>query len=532
MKYAPIALFVYNRPWHTEQTLKALAENDLADESILYIFSDGPKHLALDKDVVKIEQVRELIRSKKWCEKVEIIESEHNKGLADSIVDGITDVINKYGNVIVLEDDLVTRKGFLRFMNEALKLYEYEEKVMQIAGYIYGTPKRSRNQTTHFLKILGCNGWGTWKRSWDHYVHDPDVLLSRLKKQNIIPKKFDIEGGAHFYKQLKANQKGDIYTWAVRWYASWLTAGGYSLFPHRSLLTNIGHDGSGVHGSAEFYNGETVDYIPVKRQKINENIALRKEIDQIWRKGRGLTLKKKLRTIIGRIKKKVYVAPLMVLIKLIRKIIQLAVPELRDLTPSIAQRVGLRSTAHNSNISKKAKIYAPYHINNSMIGAYTYIMPNNWISMANIGKFCSIGPGLTCGGGIHPTTGISTSPMFYSTKKQVGFTFSRTDKIVERKTVKIGNDVFIGMNVTILDGVTIGDGAVIGAGAVVSKDIPPYAIAVGNPIKVIRYRFSDQVIEKLLKIKWWDFDETKLQDVERYCFDVETFIAKHKNWTD
>ena len=149
--------------------------------------------------------------------------------------------------------------------------------------------------------------------------------------------------------------------------------------------------------------------------------------------------------------------------------------------------------------------------------------------MTKIGKFCSIGPNFFCGWGVHPTNGISTSPMFYSTKKQNGITLSLEDKIDERKQIIIGNDVFIGANVTILDGITIGDGAVIGAGAVVSKDIPPYAVAVGCPIKVLRFRFEDDVIMKLQRIKWFDFDEEKLRDVERLFFNVNEFIEKYED---
>ena len=117
--------------------------------------------------------------------------------------------------------------------------------------------------------------------------------------------------------------------------------------------------------------------------------------------------------------------------------------------------------------------------------------------------------------------------MFYSTLKQNGTSFSSTNKIEERKLIIIGNDVFIGANVTILDGVTIGDGAVIGAGAVVSKDIPAYAIAVGCPIQIIKYRFSEEQIEKLLKIKWWDFNSEKIKEVEKYFFDINEFIDKN-----
>ncbi|MBX2931832.1 MAG: CatB-related O-acetyltransferase [Chitinophagaceae bacterium] len=187
----------------------------------------------------------------------------------------------------------------------------------------------------------------------------------------------------------------------------------------------------------------------------------------------------------------------------------------------------IESKIENLFIGNNVKLYEPYKLFDVIVGQYTYIAQNATISKARIGKFCSIGPNFLCGWGVHPTNGISTAPMFYSALKQNGMTLSSINKIEERKTIYIGNDVFIGMNVTVLDGVTIGDGAIIGAGAVVSKDIPPYAIAVGSSIKIIKYRFSEGQIEKLLKIKWWDFDEDKLQDIEKYFFDVDAFINKY-----
>lgn len=180
---------------------------------------------------------------------------------------------------------------------------------------------------------------------------------------------------------------------------------------------------------------------------------------------------------------------------------------------------------------KNVKIFTPSWIYDTIIGDYTYIATNAHISQTNIGKFCSIGPNLVCGWGIHPTYGISTHPMFYSTMKQNGMTLSTTNKVEERKKIEIGNDVFIGANVTILDGITIGDGAVIGAGAVVSKDIPPYAVAVGCPIRIIKYRFTKENIDKLKKIRWWDFDENKLKEVEVGEFEPEQFIINQTTYT-
>ena len=180
----------------------------------------------------------------------------------------------------------------------------------------------------------------------------------------------------------------------------------------------------------------------------------------------------------------------------------------------------------NSYIGKECKIYPKARLTNSIIGNYTYIAENSTISNTTIGKFCSIGPNLIAGWGIHPTKGISTHPMFYSTRKQNGMTLSTINKIDEILPIYIGNDVFIGLNVIILDGVKIGDGAVIGAGAVVSKNIPPYAIAVGCPIKIKSYRFNEVIIDKLLKIKWWEFKENDLSLIEKHIFEVEAFLEK------
>ncbi|MBP1639425.1 MAG: acetyltransferase (isoleucine patch superfamily) [Bacteroidetes bacterium] len=209
------------------------------------------------------------------------------------------------------------------------------------------------------------------------------------------------------------------------------------------------------------------------------------------------------------------------------KLLKFIIPEIKILRQNLNWDFISYSLSENK-IGKTVNIGIPAHISNASIGDYSYIAINSWISLTEIGKFCSIGPNFLCGWGIHPTNGISTSPMFYSTLKQNGMTLSAENKIEERKTIKIGNDVFIGANVTVLDGITIGDGAVIGAGSVVSKDIPPYAIAVGSPIRIIRYRFNQNQIENLSKIKWWNFDINQLKEVENDFFQVEDFIRKYK----
>lgn len=183
----------------------------------------------------------------------------------------------------------------------------------------------------------------------------------------------------------------------------------------------------------------------------------------------------------------------------------------------------------NCEISTKTKLNSPCHLNTVKIDDYTYLAQNSWISHTAIGRFCSIGPNFFCGWGVHPINAISTSPMFYSTRKQNGYTLCEKDKLIERKQIIIGNDVFIGANVTILDGISIGDGAIIGANSIVNKDVAPYSIVGGCPAKLIRYRFNEEQIEKLLTLKWWNWNFEKLKVIEKSIFDIDTFLKKNYN---
>lgn len=186
-----------------------------------------------------------------------------------------------------------------------------------------------------------------------------------------------------------------------------------------------------------------------------------------------------------------------------------------------------KSEKNNTIVADNARIYAPFFLHGVEIGEYSYIAKNSNITNCTIGKFCSIGPNFCCGLGIHPTGGISTSPMFYSPSKVNGSSLVQQPKVEESRHTLIGNDVFIGANVTLLDGVTIGDGAVIGAGAVVSKDIPPYAIAVGSPIRIIRYRMTEEQIAAMQRIQWWNWEDDRLQEVEKMFEDIDGFIARY-----
>lgn len=525
MSLAPIVLFAYNRPEHTLQTLQALSQNDLADKSILYIYADGPKKDANNETILLIEKVRRIIKSRNWCGQVNIIESLENKGLANSIIEGVTNVVNKHGKIIVLEDDIVTAPGFLRFMNRALDVYESNEKVMHISGFMY--PNEKTLPDTFFFNVPLCWGWATWASAWKSLNTDVEFLVNYFEKANRW-EEFNKFGDKHLERQLRENLSKRMHTWFIKWHASILINEGYCLFPGRSLVNNIGFDNSGVHcDSTDIFENKNLDQnilvepIPLEEYGVADKIIknLYKEIsvnkNSLFKKIKNSAL------MAGAIATRPFR-------KVFRKIIVKLIPELQVLENDQASLATIRSSSKRSRIGKHVRLSDPYRLLHVNIGDYSYVGSNCNISFAEIGKFVSIGPNFLCGWGIHPINGISTHPMFYSVEKQNGMTLSDRNKIQERKNIYIGNDVFIGANVTILDGVTIGDGAVIGAGAVVSKNIPPYAVAVGAPIRIIKYRFTEEQIEDLLEIKWWDFEEERLKEIEQQFFELDDFINSNK----
>jgi GT2 family glycosyltransferase len=247
--FAPIALFVYNRPEHTRRTIKFLQQNLLAEESRLYIFSDAAKDLNNESLVA---EVRDVIRTFDGFKHIEIIERQRNLGLANSIIDGVSRLVKDYGKVIVFEDDLISSMYTLTYFNDALNRYQNEDKVMHIGAYMY--PLKEENlPETFFYRAATSWGWATWDRAWKHFEPDIDLIISRFDQEK--KHQFSIEGTMNFWKQIQEFKSGKNNSWAIRWYASIFLRGGLTLNPSNSLINNIGHDGSGIHsGMNDIYH--------------------------------------------------------------------------------------------------------------------------------------------------------------------------------------------------------------------------------------------------------------------------------------
>lgn len=249
MPFAPILLFVYNRPEHVKRTLAALEQNILAKESELFIYSDAARS---PQDEASVAEVRKIIRTAlPFFKQVNIIERETNWGLARSIIDGVTTQINRYERVIVLEDDLIVAPYFLKFMNDALDTYQHEEKVGHIQACDF--TQDASLPDTFLIKWTGSWGWATWKRAWKYFNPDGKALLEELQRRKLTYT-FDFNGKYGYTRMLRRQTEGKNNSWAIRWNASLFLNDILSLNVGKSLVQNEGFDGSGTNcGGGNLY---------------------------------------------------------------------------------------------------------------------------------------------------------------------------------------------------------------------------------------------------------------------------------------
>lgn len=278
--YAPIALFTYNRADKTKRAVESLLQNIEAKNSDLFVFSDGPK---TPEKKAGVEENRKYIHTILGFNSVHIIEREKNWGLANSLIAGITEVINKYGKVIVVEDDLILSPYFLQFMNDGLEKYKDDDRVSSISGFIPNV--KEELPETFFLRFFHCWGWATWNRAWKLLNNDVKYLLRKLRFKS---HDFSLDGSMGSYGILYCQKVELVDSWYIRLYASFYLKGKLTLYPGKPMVENSGLDGSGTHcrkpeRSTNIVHAEVVP-IQIEDIEVSENVYARECIARTFKR--------------------------------------------------------------------------------------------------------------------------------------------------------------------------------------------------------------------------------------------------------
>lgn len=258
--FAPVVLFVYNRPEHTKNILDSLALNEEAGDTTLYVYSDGPKDGTTNEGLSKIKKVREIVADEFRFKQVKLIIREKNLGLSPSIISGVSEVIERHGSVIVLEDDLIVSRYFLKYMNEALKAYENVANVGQIGACNFFACSQ-KYPPYFFTSVSDCLGWATWKDRWQHFNAN-GVHLMELIKRHKLEYLFNVHGSYDMIGALNNQINGVSSSWSVRWQAVCLLNNWLTLYPNPSHTNHIGSTDY-THATANIIPPLVKDYIPV-----------------------------------------------------------------------------------------------------------------------------------------------------------------------------------------------------------------------------------------------------------------------------
>jgi hypothetical protein len=241
---APVVIFAYRRPEHLRRTLQSLVQCSGFENSPLILYGDGPKDEGEQPGIEATRRVAQEILG----DRAEYRFSDVNLGLSQSVIRGVTEASNRFGRVIVLEDDLEVAPDFLVYMNAALNRYAGDPSVFQISGYMFDVPEFARRRAAVFLPLTVSWGWATWKRAWDRF--DPGATgWERLLADEKLRRKFDLAGTYGYSTMLVRQMTGLGDSWAVRWYWTAFINDGLTVFPPASRVRNTGFDGSGTHGS-------------------------------------------------------------------------------------------------------------------------------------------------------------------------------------------------------------------------------------------------------------------------------------------
>ena len=509
-KLAPIVLFVYNRVNHTRKTIKALRENQLADESYLYIYSDAPK---TENEKDSVDLVRKYIHTITGFKEIIIIKREKNWGLADSIIDGVSSVVNKFGKVIVLEDDLITSPNFLKFMNDSLSLYEKEHKVYSITGYSHINNSYDIKKS-YFLKLTSSWSWATWSDRWNKFRRDDKDLEEIIKSSNSQKRLFNFDDSLDYINMARLQLNKTINSWAIYWYLSVFKQNGLTLYPQKKLVKNIGLDGSGIHC---LYSSHE-DYLENFEHKFTDDIEESKNN----------------RVIISNLLRKneeTFILRALNLVK--RKMSNKQKGKLFKYLSKLKLFFYKKEIGKNSYIDKSAHVLGWESISigeNCIVGEDSWLNVNHKLhnfKSIEIEDNCYIGKRVTISSAKKII--IKSYSLIADDCKLLGANHNYDNPLEpyamtgasDTEIISIGVNVWIGNSACLIGNIKIGHGSVIGAGSVVTKDVPPFCIAVGNPCKVIK-RFNFDEME-WVSVK----DEKNIHPSE--IFPEETYLARLKS---
>lgn len=295
-RLAPVALFAFRRPKHTQKVVDALLRSALAAETDLIAFIDGP---ITAEDQENVHEVTEILEAVDGFRSITIHKSPRNRGLSSSIIGGISSVLADHDRVIVLEDDIVVSRYFLDFMNSGLAEYSNDMHVASIHGYCY--PVGRSLPELFFLRGADCWGWATWARAWSHFNPSGQELLDALTRTGQL-RDFDLGGSAPYSQLLRGQIQGTNDSWAIRWHASAYLSNMYTLYPGTSLVRNIGIDGSGTHSGTRdlFASPMEVSNIQMKRIPVVESRSAQRAFAKFFEQTSDRTLIRALWTRLRR----------------------------------------------------------------------------------------------------------------------------------------------------------------------------------------------------------------------------------------
>ena len=275
---APIALFAYNRPWHLEQTIESLKNNTLSKKSILYCFSDAAK---TSSEMENVNQVRTILKNIEGFHKVYVIEREKNWGLARSIIEGVSEVMEKHQKVIVLEDDLLLAPNFLDFMNDCLWKYEKSPDIFSISAYLPPIKVDDLEDDVFLFPRCASWGWASWQDRWqkaDWQVEGFEIFLKDKKSRNIFE-----QGGNDMTAMLLKQQKGIIHSWAIRWTYTHFQNKSFAVYPKYTKVKNIGMDGSGTNFDAKNTTQKYETQLKIRSYSLPERVKWKPNLPVIER---------------------------------------------------------------------------------------------------------------------------------------------------------------------------------------------------------------------------------------------------------